>query len=131
MAGAYGESGEGWFDGYGLVQALRKKAQSLGARYVAADVTAIHRDGKRVTQVQTANGETYACDVVVNAAGAWSRKVAQMVGIDIPVYARRRSIFNVTLAGAARTVSVADRSERRVFPSRRQIVYLRHVAVSG
>lgn len=98
-AGAYGESGEGWFDGYGLVQALRKKAQSLGARYVAADVTAIHRDGKRVTQVQTANGESYPCDVVVNAAGAWSRRVAEMVGIDIPVYARRRSIFNVTSPG--------------------------------
>ncbi|MBB5463508.1 FAD-binding oxidoreductase [Paraburkholderia sp. Cpub6] len=96
VAGAYGESGEGWFDGYGLVQALRKKAQALGARYVAADVTALHREGNRVTQVQTADGETYACDVVVNAAGAWSRKVAQMVGVDLPVYARRRSIFNVT-----------------------------------
>jgi glycine/D-amino acid oxidase-like deaminating enzyme len=46
--------------------------------------------------VQTADGETYACDAVVNAAGAWSRRVAQMVGIDLPVYARRRSIFNVT-----------------------------------
>ncbi|NML34982.1 NAD(P)/FAD-dependent oxidoreductase [Paraburkholderia antibiotica] len=96
IAGAYGESGEGWFDGYGLVQALRKKAQALGARYVAADVTALQRDGRRVTQVQTADGETYACDVVVNAAGAWSRRIAQMLGIDLPVYARRRSIFNVT-----------------------------------
>ncbi|WP_144142526.1 NAD(P)/FAD-dependent oxidoreductase [Paraburkholderia sp. BCC1884] len=99
VAGAYGESGEGWFDGYGLVQALRKKAQSLGARYVAADVTEVERAGRRVTQVRTADGERYACDVVVNAAGAWSRKVAQMVGIDIPVYARRRSIFNVTSPG--------------------------------
>jgi glycine/D-amino acid oxidase-like deaminating enzyme len=96
VAGAYGESGEGWFDGYGLVQALRKKAQALGARYVAADVTAITRDGKRATQVRTADGETYACDVLVNAAGAWSRKVAQMVDVELPVYARRRSIFNVT-----------------------------------
>ncbi|MDR6412918.1 NAD(P)/FAD-dependent oxidoreductase [Paraburkholderia terricola] len=96
VAGTFGESGEGWFDGYGLVQALRKKAQALGAHYVAADVTVLHRDGRRVTQVQTANGETHACDVVVNAAGAWSRKVAQMIGIDLPVHARRRSIFNVT-----------------------------------
>ncbi len=95
-AGALGESGEGWFDGYGLVQALRKKAQTLGARYVAADVSALTRDGRRVAQVVTASGETYACDVVVNAAGAWSRRVASMVGIDIPVFARRRSIFNVT-----------------------------------
>jgi glycine/D-amino acid oxidase-like deaminating enzyme len=96
VAGAYGESGEGWFDGYGLVQALRKKAQSLGARYVAADVTALHLDGRRITQVRTADGESHACDIVVNAAGAWSRKVAQMIGIDLPVYARRRSIFNVS-----------------------------------
>jgi glycine/D-amino acid oxidase-like deaminating enzyme len=96
IAGAFGESGEGWFDGYGLVQALRKKAQALGARYIAADVTALHRDGRHVTQVQTAKGEVYACDFVVNAAGAWSRKIAQMAGIELPVFARRRSIFNVT-----------------------------------
>ncbi|MFL6686517.1 NAD(P)/FAD-dependent oxidoreductase, partial [Paraburkholderia graminis] len=46
VSGAFGESGEGWFDGYGLVQALRKKAQSLGARYVAADVTGVVREGR-------------------------------------------------------------------------------------
>ncbi|MDE1009786.1 MAG: FAD-binding oxidoreductase [Paraburkholderia fungorum] len=95
VAGCYGESGEGWFDGYGLVQALRKKAQALDARYIAAEVAALHRDGQHVTQVQTTNGEAYPCDFVVNAAGAWSRKVAQMAGIDLPVFARRRSIFNV------------------------------------
>ncbi|SAK51661.1 FAD dependent oxidoreductase [Caballeronia catudaia] len=95
-AGAFGESGEGWFDGYGLVQALRRKAQALGARYVATEVVGIEREGRRATAVRAANGETYACDVVVNAAGAWSRGIAAMLGIDIPVYARRRSIFNVS-----------------------------------
>ncbi|MDR5817842.1 MULTISPECIES: FAD-binding oxidoreductase [unclassified Caballeronia] len=95
-AGAYGESGEGWFDGYGLVQALRRKAQALGARYVASEVTGIRRDGRRATAVQAANGETHACDVLVNAAGAWARPVAKMLGIDLPVHARRRSIFNVS-----------------------------------
>ncbi|SAL10540.1 FAD dependent oxidoreductase [Caballeronia arvi] len=95
-AGAFGESGEGWFDGYGLVQALRRKAQALGARYVATEVVGIEREGRRATAVRAANGETYPCDVVVNAAGAWSRGVAAMLGIDIPVHARRRSIFNVS-----------------------------------
>jgi glycine/D-amino acid oxidase-like deaminating enzyme len=95
-AGALGESGEGWFDGYGLVQALRKKAQALGARYVADDVTALIRDGRRVTQVTTASGAVYPCDTVVNAAGAWSRRVATMLDLELPVYARRRSIFNVS-----------------------------------
>ena len=95
-AGAFGESGEGWFDGYGLVQAFRKKAQALGARYVAADVVGLKRDGRTVTHAVTSNGESHACDTLVNAAGAWSRTIAQMLGIDIPVHARRRSIFNVS-----------------------------------
>src|SRR5262249_36755696 len=95
-AGALGESGEGWFDGYGLGQALRKKAQALGARYIADDVTALPRDGRRVTRVITASGAAYPCDVMVNAAGAWSRRVAAMLDIELPVFARRRSIFNVS-----------------------------------
>ncbi|MEK6420293.1 MAG: FAD-binding oxidoreductase [Burkholderia gladioli] len=95
-AGAYGRSGEGWFDGYGLVQALRKKAQALGARYVATDVTGLVLDGRKVTHVVDAKGERYACDTLVNAAGAWARKIATMMGIEIPVHARRRSIFNVS-----------------------------------
>jgi len=78
------------------VQALRKKAQALGARYVADDVTALIRDGRRVTQVTTASGAVYPCDTVVNAAGAWSRRVATMLDLELPVYARRRSIFNVS-----------------------------------
>jgi glycine/D-amino acid oxidase-like deaminating enzyme len=93
-AGTYGVSGEGWFDGYGLVQALRKKAQSLGARYVAADATGVAREGERLQAILTGDGQRFDCDYMVNAAGAWSRPIATMLGIDLPVYARRRSIFN-------------------------------------
>ena len=96
VAGTYGVSGEGWFDGYGLVQALRKKAQSLGARYLATDATGVRRDGRRVTHVVTASGDALECDAMVNAAGPWARRVAHMLGIELPVYARRRSIFNVS-----------------------------------
>ncbi|AJK50568.1 NAD(P)/FAD-dependent oxidoreductase [Burkholderia plantarii] len=95
-AGAYGERGEGWFDGYGLVQALRRKARSLGARYLAAEVVELVREGRRVTQVVTADGERHPCDTVVNAAGAWAKRIATLAGIEIPVHARRRSIFNVS-----------------------------------
>src|SRR5262249_26511420 len=35
--GSLGLSGEGWFDGYGLMQAFRRKARSLGAIYMAAE----------------------------------------------------------------------------------------------
>jgi glycine/D-amino acid oxidase-like deaminating enzyme len=95
-AGTYGESGEGWFDGYGLVQALRKKALALGARYLKAEVAGVRMDGACVTGVVTADGATHACDVLVNAAGAWARAIARMMKIALPVHARRRSIFNVS-----------------------------------
>ena len=48
----------------------------------------------RVQAVLTHDGQRFDCDMMVNAAGAWSRKIAEMLGIDLPVYARRRSIFN-------------------------------------
>ncbi|WP_186237003.1 NAD(P)/FAD-dependent oxidoreductase [Burkholderia gladioli] len=95
-AGCHGERGEGWFDGYGLVQALRKKAQSLGARYLASEAVDLVREGRRITHVATADGERHACDSVVNAAGAWARRIAELAGVEIPVFARRRSIFNVS-----------------------------------
>ncbi|WP_186250137.1 NAD(P)/FAD-dependent oxidoreductase [Burkholderia gladioli] len=95
-AGCHGERGEGWFDGYGLVQALRKKAQSLGARYLASEAVDLVREGRRITHVATADGERHACDTVVNAAGAWARRIAELAGVEIPVFARRRSIFNVS-----------------------------------
>ena len=91
--GALGKSGEGWFDGYGLVQALRKKAQALGARYVKAEVVGLARAGRRITHALTGDGERHACDTLVNAAGPWAGAVAAMMGVDIPVRARRRSIF--------------------------------------
>jgi len=96
VAGTYGVSGEGWFDGYGLVQALRKKAQSLGARYLPVEATGLRRAGRRVTHVLTSAGEELDCDLMVNAAGPWARRIAQMLEVELPVYARRRSIFNVS-----------------------------------
>ncbi|MGF6244754.1 MULTISPECIES: NAD(P)/FAD-dependent oxidoreductase [Paraburkholderia] len=95
-AGSYGVSGEGWFDSYGVLQALRKKAQALGARYFPLEVVAVRRQARRATGVATSSGEEFECDTLVNAAGPWARNIAAMLDIDLPVHARRRSIFNVS-----------------------------------
>lgn len=89
-----GLSGEGWYDGYSLLQAFRRKAVSQGVRYVQAQATGLRRDGRGLTGVQLDGGETLHADVVVNAAGAWAAKVAQWAGIDLPVRGRRRSVFS-------------------------------------
>jgi FAD-dependent oxidoreductase domain-containing protein 1 len=92
--GAWGRSGEGWFDGWGLLQAFRKKARALGAEYRAGRVVGLEREGRRVTAVELADGERIGAGAVVNCAGAGGRALAAMAGVDIPVFAKRRSVFS-------------------------------------
>jgi FAD-dependent oxidoreductase domain-containing protein 1 len=97
VAGAsLGRSGEGWFDGYSLLQAFRRKARALGARYVATQATGFAIQGSRVAAVRLADGSEIACDAAVNAAGPWARAVAAWAGVDLPVHARRRCVFAFT-----------------------------------
>ena len=92
--GAWGRSGEGWFDGYMLMQAFRRKARSLGVVYREAEIAAVERSGARVTSVILANGERIACGALVNAAGAsGAAKLARQTGVEIPVHSRKRSVF--------------------------------------
>lgn len=91
--GAHGVRGEGWFDGYSLLQAYRRKALSLGARYLQAQASGLSLQGGRITAVKLADGTAIEADWVVNAAGPWARAVAAWAGIDLPVTARRRTVY--------------------------------------
>jgi FAD-dependent oxidoreductase domain-containing protein 1 len=91
--GSLGLSGEGWFDGYALLMAFARKARRQGARYVNAAVSALAIDGNRVTEVILSDGSRIGCSHVVNAAGPWARRVAAMAGVELPVFARRRTVY--------------------------------------
>ena len=95
-AGTWGRSGEGWFDGWGLLQALRRKARSLGVRYVEGEVTGLDKEDGRIAAVRLKDGTRIACGALVNCAGSGGRAIAAMAGLDIPVQAKRRSIFTFT-----------------------------------
>lgn len=99
-AGCLGLSGEGWFDGYGLMQAFRRKARSLGVDYRAARAGGVRVEGGRVTAVRLADGSEIACGAVVNAAGASGRAIAASAGVDIPVHMKKRMIFTFTAQDA-------------------------------
>ncbi|MDH6594666.1 FAD-dependent oxidoreductase domain-containing protein 1 [Variovorax sp. TBS-050B] len=92
--GSLGLSGEGWYDGYSVLQAFRRKAAAQGVRYLQASATGLRLEGRTVTGVQLEGGETLDADVVVNAAGAWAAKVADWAGIALPVRGRCRSVFS-------------------------------------
>jgi FAD-dependent oxidoreductase domain-containing protein 1 len=92
-AGSLGLSAEGWFDGYLLLHAFRRKAVSLGVKYVTGEVTGFRRSGGKVDAVVLGDGSSVPCDAAVNAAGPWAASVAAMLEVDLPVRARRRTIF--------------------------------------
>jgi glycine/D-amino acid oxidase-like deaminating enzyme len=93
-AGAWGRSGEGWFDGYMLTQAFRRKARSLGVVYREGAIAEVAREGARVAAVRLASGEEIACGAFVNAAGAsGAAKLATQMGAEIPVRSRKRCVF--------------------------------------
>jgi glycine/D-amino acid oxidase-like deaminating enzyme len=91
--GSLGRSGEGWFDGYGLVQTLRARARELGAELVTAEVIGMDLAGDRVASVTLDDGSKRASGSVVDAAGPWAARVAAMAGVELPVEARRRCVF--------------------------------------
>ena len=93
--GAFGQTGEGWFDAHSLLTLLRNAARAKGARYIHGEVTGISREGNRITGVTLANGERIACGTLVNAAGPQAGDVAALAGIALPVEPRKRSVFVV------------------------------------
>jgi len=68
-----------------VVQGYAFRARQLGARIrTGAKVTGIRTEAGRVTGVVTDAG-VVSTDTVVCTAGAWSREVAAMAGVDLPV----------------------------------------------
>lgn len=92
-AGATTRHGEGWFDAYGLLQAFRRKARSLGVSYMTADVARIDHTGGKATGVTLSSGERLSAGWVINAAGTRARELLRDVRIDIPVEPRKRCVF--------------------------------------
>jgi len=97
--GTWGRSGEGWFDGWGLLQAFRKKARSLGAEYVKGEVVEVEREGNRIVAVRLKDGTRIGCGTLVNCAGSGGRALAALAGFDIPVQAKRRYVFTFSCRG--------------------------------
>ncbi|HEV2678416.1 MAG TPA: FAD-binding oxidoreductase [Aliidongia sp.] len=92
-AGSLGLSGEGWFDGYSLLQAFRRKARSLGAVYRTGEAVAFEADHGRVTAIVLDDGTRIACGKLVNAAGPQAGEVAKRLGIALPVVPEKHCVF--------------------------------------
>ncbi|KAH0623247.1 hypothetical protein JD844_031333 [Phrynosoma platyrhinos] len=86
-----GLENEGWFDPWTLLNAFRSKAISMGVYQSCGEVTCelflswyYFITSLSLKFVQMPNSTEYAtiqCSLVVNAAGAWSSRVAEMAGV--------------------------------------------------
>jgi FAD-dependent oxidoreductase domain-containing protein 1 len=93
-AGADTASGEGWFDGYAMLRALRGANERRGVRYVRDRVVGIDMQGTAaIDAVRLAGGDALRCRNLVLAAGTGSRLLAAQAGIDLPVHVRKRNVF--------------------------------------
>lgn len=90
VAGVYLEK-DGQGDPGNIALALAKGARQNGAVVAErVDVTAIAKDGARVTGVEWQTGKEtghIACDHVVNCAGMWGHQVGRMAGVNVPLQA--------------------------------------------
>ncbi|MBX6341940.1 MAG: FAD-dependent oxidoreductase, partial [Thermomicrobiaceae bacterium] len=92
-------SGSARMDGRRLRDALQRAAQRRGATVLRGDARPV-REGDRVTAVEV-DGRRIGADAVIVAAGAWSPRIGEQVGVRIPVYPQRGQILHLEVPGAA------------------------------
>jgi sarcosine oxidase subunit beta len=69
------------------------RAEAMGVKVrTFTTVTGFRSEGARLTHVETDRGPV-ACDLVVNAAGAWSKQVAALAGVTTPNRPTRHEIL--------------------------------------
>jgi sarcosine oxidase, subunit beta len=95
VGGLYGPS-DGMTDGSLLANALAREAEKMGARIMQKiSVRDIQKSaGSKRFRIVTSQGDI-ECDQLVNASGAWSRSIGNMIGVEIPVKAVRRQIVQL------------------------------------
>ena len=89
------EPESGYADPNAAATSLMDAAKRHGARLVQdCVVRGIQVDSGKVTGVSTSQGD-FSAPIVVNAAGAWAKEVAAMVGVELPITTWRHDVMYV------------------------------------
>ncbi len=90
---------DAWIDPDAALQGFRRKARSLGVRYLTDRVVDWQGDGRLARRAVLASGATLEAEAHVLAAGAWSAEVAARIGLELPVEAMPRDTYFFRAAG--------------------------------
>lgn len=81
---------DGWLDPHSVLAGLTNKARSMGAVFLADEVTGLVRQGHRVAAARLGSGQLVRPSQVVNAAGAWAKDICAMIDVQVPIEPMRR-----------------------------------------
>lgn len=93
IAGATWGPLDGTMSPAAVLNAYRRKAVRLGARFIEGEAAAVTRAGGRATGAALATGETLSAGAIVNAAGPWAARLAATAGVRLPVDPVKRQVF--------------------------------------
>ena len=91
VAGTFGPQ-DGTMSPLAILMGYKKKAISLGAKYLQAEGVEVCRTENRVTGVKLASGESLSSPIVMNAAGAWAPRLAKTAQIALPINPTKRQV---------------------------------------
>lgn len=94
-AGTWGRTGEGWFDGFGVMQAMRRASREAGVAWREGEVARLLVSGGRARGVALADGSVVEAGTVVVTAGTGAAPLLETAGLSLPVRPRKRSVFFV------------------------------------
>ncbi|TME06687.1 MAG: FAD-binding oxidoreductase [Chloroflexi bacterium] len=87
---------------HAVTSAYAGAGRRLGVKFMeGVAATAIVRDGARIAGVKTTDGD-FATPHVFDCAGAWSREIGAMAGVEVPVDPYPRDIFVTDPMGSMR-----------------------------
>jgi FAD-dependent oxidoreductase domain-containing protein 1 len=84
---------DGFMDPYSVLMGFRRKAVSLGVKYLKDRVVDFAVSGKQVAAVKLESGERLTGDMFVNAANCWGPALCEKLGMKVPVAPLHRLTF--------------------------------------
>ncbi len=84
---------DGHLNPFKMTEAYYLAAKKLGVNFsFFEEVLEIHTKDKKIVEVVTTK-DTYQTQIVVNAAGGYSKEIGDLAGVDIPVYSENHEIL--------------------------------------
>lgn len=78
-----------------ILMGYRNKAIELGVAILEAEITELLKENEQMSGLRLTTGEIYHSRIIANVTGSWAPLLAETVGVDLPIAATKREVYNV------------------------------------